>query len=297
MSDMPEHSSTGRRGRARAAACAAALLAGTVVATPSASAASSCVVAAAGDVAAADTYRTGAARTAELIRSARPARLLALGDLAYSSGSRQEFRDYYRPTWGRLKSITEAVPGNHEARTAGFRGLEGELGDSADDNRAITVCGWRIVLLNQYKGIGAAASFLRAEGRAHPSQPLIAVWHEPRFSSGKHGSNRAMQPLWDAARGAHARIVLSGHDHVYERFAPRTSDGSVSTANGTRQFVSGLGGAEERPFRTVAARSEKRWTGKPAVLFLTLRGDGGYSWVARSVDGVVRDSGRQPAPR
>jgi hypothetical protein len=269
------------------------VLAGTAVAVTGAGPASSgeCVVAAAGDVAGAEDYLTGAAGTARLIEAADPVTVLALGDLAYDDGTVAEFERYYLPTWGAFRDRTEAVP-----RTRGFAGIEAALGDRADDNHAVTVCGWRIVLLNQYKGISAADRYLRGQARENPGMPLLAVWHEPRFSSGKHGDEPRVQRLWHAARATGARIVLNGHDHDYERFAPQTSAGRRADDTGTRQFVSGLGGHAPRPFERVRANSEARVTDIPSVLFLTLEPDGSYSWALRSIDGEVRDSGSQPPP-
>jgi hypothetical protein len=250
-------------------------------------------VAVAGDIA---YTNTGDTKTANLIKAHNPSKVIAPGDLAYESGSPSEFSNYYAPTWGAFKSKTLVVPGNHEARTPGFAGIEGYFGDAADDNHAETICNrWRVVLVNPYKGISAAASFIRKDGAAHASKSKIVVWHAPRFSSGKHGNNTSMQPLWDASRAVGARIVLNGHDHSYERFAPMTSAGNRNDTSGTREFVSGLGGKSQYAFGTIRPNSQKRYNGQPAVLFLGLSTTTkSYSWNLRSVDGVVRDSGTQP---
>ena len=265
------------------------------VTTTAASQAATCVVAAAGDVAGQDDYRTGAARSGALITEANPERVIALGDLAYDSGTVGEFSTYYRPTWGAFKAKTLAVAGNHEARTTNFAGLTTELGSDADDNRATTVCGWRVVLVNPYKGASASASYITAQRKAYPALPMLVAWHSPRFSSGSHGNDTASQPMWAAATAAGARIVLNGHDHNYERFAPMSATGAA-TATGTRQFVSGLGGHHPRSTGTVAANSEKRFTGQAAVLFLSLSVDGAYSWSLKAADGSVRDAGVAAAP-
>ncbi len=270
----------------------AVLAAGAVILPPSAQA-THCKVAVAGDIA---YTNTGDTKTANLIKAHNPSKVIAPGDLAYESGSPSEFSNYYAPTWGAFKSKTLVVPGNHEARTPGFAGIEGYFGDAADDNHAETICNrWRVVLVNPYKGISAAASFIRKDGAAHASKSKIVVWHAPRFSSGKHGNNTSMQPLWDASRAVGARIVLNGHDHSYERFAPMTSAGNRNDTSGTREFVSGLGGKSQYPFGTIRPNSQKRYNGQPAVLFLGLSTTTkSYSWNLRSVDGVVRDSGTQP---
>lgn len=275
-----------------AAAALAGLAAGSVIVAQSAQA-THCKVAVAGDIA---YTNTGDTKTAKLIKAQNPSRVIAPGDLAYDSGSPAQFSKYYAPTWGAFKSKTLVVPGNHEARTPGFAGIEGYFGDAADDNHAVTICSrWRVILVNPYKGISAAASFIRKDGAAHASKSKIVVWHAPRFSSGKHGNNPTMQPLWDASRAVRARIVLNGHDHSYERFAPMTAGGGRNDASGTREFVSGLGGRSQYPFGTIRPNSQKRYNGQPAVLFLGLSTTTkAYSWTFRSVDGVVRDAGSQP---
>jgi hypothetical protein len=259
----------------------------------SASRVRTCTIAAAGDVAGRKDYKDGAARTARLILSENPGTVVALGDLAYDKGTAHEFATYYRPTWGQFEKRTQAVAGNHEYRTAGADGMEAELGRASNNNRAITRCGWRLVFLNQYKGTKKAVAYMKRQRRAYPTAPMLVAWHEPRFSSGEeHGSKTGMQPLWAAARANRVRIVLNAHDHDYERFAPMNVNGKA-TAKGTRQFVSGLGGHSIRPFGRVQPNSRVRYTGKPAVLFLSLQSTGGYSWKLKRDDGAVRDSGTQ----
>lgn len=275
---------------------AAGVSAAVVTARP-ADAASGCTVAAAGDIAGKDDYKTGAQRSGDLIRRQDPAKVIALGDLAYDAGTASEFRKYYDPTWGDLGRKTLAVAGNHEYRTRGAAGMVARFGPASITNRGVDVCGWRVVLVNQYRGISTGASFIAAERRAHPGVPMIVAWHEPRYSSGsEHGNNPGVDRLFDAAVAAGARIVLNAHDHHYERFAPMDTSGRAS-ATGTRQFVSGLGGHHVRGYGTVRANSEKRVTGTPAVLFLTLTPDGGYTWAARTAGGAVADSGTQPPAR
>ena len=253
--------------------------------------AASCTVAAAGDIAGPGDADPGAAATAALIAASRPVKVLALGDLAYEHGTPEDFRDFYAPTWGRLRGATEAVPGNHDV-SRGDAGIVGELGASAVENRGVDVCGWRVVLVNEYAGVARAARFVTADAAAHPGVPTIVVWHEPRYSSGsEHGDDASLQPLWAAAVRAGARIVLNGHDHDYERFAPMDQAGGRS-ARGTREFVSGLGGHNIRGLDTPVANSERRFTGRPAVLFLNLQPDGGYSWSLRTVDGAQLDAGQ-----
>ena len=246
-----------------------------------------CTIAAAGDVAG-DDFEEGAALTAALISSRRPRAVVAVGDTAYEEGSSDDYADYYDPTWGAFQDITLPVPGNHEYETSGGAGFAEYFGQEALSNRSVDMCGWRLVLVNEYAGMEEAASFITQQAG---TRPLVVVWHEPRFSSGdEHGSDPEMQPLWEAAVAAGAAIVLNGHDHDYERFAPLDAEGNP-VSGGTTEFVTGLGGHHVRDFSDIEAHSEARFTGTPAVLFLTLRRRG-YSWEEQTVDGRVVDAGR-----
>jgi calcineurin-like phosphoesterase family protein len=254
----------------------------------------SCMVAAAGDIAG-DDFEDGAARTASLISSRRPRAVVAVGDTAYEEGSSENYADYYDPTWGAFKDTTLPVPGNHEYDTSGGTGFAEYFGEQALSNRSVDMCGWRLVLVNEYAGIEEGANFIAQQAGTRPDAPLVVVWHEPRFSSGdEHGSDPEMQPLWEAAAAAGAPIVLNGHDHDYERFAPLDAEGNP-VPGGTTEFVTGLGGHHIRDFGDIEAHSEARFTGTPAVLFLTLRRNG-YSWEERAVDGRVVDRGTALLP-
>jgi acid phosphatase type 7 len=257
---------------------------------PSVAEAAPCTVAAVGDVAGANDYQTGANRTGRQIQNAAPVALLALGDLAYEDGLLSEFRSYYDPGYGPLKPITRPVPGNHEYHSggAGYRSYFNISGA----NYAFNVCGWRVIAINQYAGISAGATFIRNQGAANPGRPILVMWHEPRWSSGRHGPDLGVQPLWAAAVAVGARVVLDGHEHNYERFAPMNALGARTTpATGTIEFVSGLGGHEPRAFAAVQPNSVARVTGVPGVLYLTLNADSSFSWRFRTIDGVVQDRG------
>jgi hypothetical protein len=251
-----------------------------------------CVVGAVGDVAGEDDYRTGAARTAELISSAKPQKVLALGDMAYSQGTAAQYGDYYDPVWGDLKAITAPTPGNHEYESDGKGYFD--YFDVAP-NYAFDVCGWHVVSVDQYASMSDGASFIEEEGRAAGDAPLLVFWHEPRFSSGSaHGTNPDVQPLWAAAVAAGADIVLNGHDHDYERFEPLDANGERSS-DGTVEFVSGNGGHHLRDIGDREPHSAAAFAGTPGVLFLTLQTDG-YEWSYRDVEGHTLDAGRRQLP-
>ena len=276
--------------RLRPLAALFALTLAAAIPAPAAQAAT-CSVAAAGDVAGASDYRTGAARTASLILRENPQTVIALGDLAYDNGSSAEFAAYYRPTWGQFEAKTQAVAGNHEYRTPGADGMEAELGNLSNDNRAFNLCSWRVVLVNQYKGVDAGAVYIKQQRNAYPGVPMLVAWHAPRWSSGsEHGSDPSVQNLWAAARYVRAKVVLTAHDHNYERFAPLDTYGNP-VAGGTREFVSGLGGHTIRPLGATRPNSQVRYTGNPAVLFLSLSSTGTYTWRLLRYDSAVLDSG------
>jgi hypothetical protein len=270
----------------------AVLVLTSLVAPSGTAAAAPCTVAAVGDVAGAGDYQEGANRTARLVASTAVDTLFVLGDLAYDSGTLYEFNSYYDPGYGPLKAITKPIPGNHEYKSqlAGYKAYF----DISGASYGFDVCSWFVIAVNQYAGIQAGVDSIREYDAAHPDVPLIVMWHEPRWSSGEHGSLEAVQPLWQAAVAAGARIVLNGHDHHYERFAPMTASGAAHPS-GTFEFVSGLGGHKPRGVTSPLERnSADHATGTPGVLFLQLHRDGSFGWTYRDVNGAVGDSGQAP---
>jgi hypothetical protein len=105
----------------------------------------------------------------------------------------------------------------------------------------------------------------------------VAIWHHPRFSSGVHGDDRGVDPFWQALYEAGADVVINGHDHDYERFAPQDPSGDEDRARGIREFVAGTGGAPLRDFSRNAPNSELRAAVDHGVLALTLH-PGSYEW-------------------
>ena len=112
---------------------------------------------------------------------------------------------------------------------------------------------------------------------ANQSTCTLAYWHKPRFSSGQHGNNSGVQPLWQALYDDGADVVLSGHDHTYERFAPQNPSGQADPTRGIREFVVGTGGAGLYSFPTIQANSEVRNNTTWGVLKLTLHPTR-YNW-------------------
>lgn len=257
-------------------------------------------IAAAGDIACQPPYtptRTTCrqAATARLVRARGADAVLALGDTQYETGARADYRASYDPTWGTLKRRTYPAPGNHEYGTAGAAGYFGYFGDRAHGTRgyyAYDLGRWRMYALNSNCGLiscAAEVDWLRHDLRTNPNRCSLAYMHHPRFSSGPHGDSPEAAQLWPALERRQVDVVLAGHDHDYERFAPMTATGSVS-ADGIRSFVVGTGGKELYDFKSDHRGSQVRRNALPGVLFMTLR-PRSYSWGYRTVDGRRRDSG------
>jgi hypothetical protein len=267
------------------------------------------VVGAAGDIACADrgADRCAHAATADLLLRIRPHAVLALGDLAYEDGTLEEYRAVFEPFWGRLESPLYPVPGNHEYHTPQAAGYFdyfngpgaafGRAGARGSGWYSLDVGSWHVVALNsncdQVGGCHAGSpqeQWLRADLAAHPAGCTLAFWHHPRFSSGSHGDAPEVQPLWQALQDAGAEVVLSGHDHDYERFAPQTAGGAADSARGLRQFVAGTGGRYLRPIGRTAPNSEVRDHSSHGVLLLTLA-PSGYEWRFVPAVGAFTDTG------
>ncbi|HXM37552.1 MAG TPA: Ig-like domain-containing protein [Gemmatimonadales bacterium] len=244
--------------------------------------ATSAVLVGAGDIAAC-APSTGEA-TATLLDGIAGT-VFTAGDNAYENGSAAEYANCYAPSWGRHKARTRPVPGNHEYQTfaaAGYFGYFGAAaGDPATGYYSYELGPWHIVALNSNVQMDAGSpqeQWLRADLAAHPTLCTLAYWHHPRFSSGlNHGSSTATQALWQALYDLGADVVISGHDHIYERFAPQAADGKLDLARGLREFVAGTGGAGLYQFGTIAANSEVRNNTTRGVLKLTLYADR-YDW-------------------
>lgn len=258
-------------------------------------------VLAAGDIA--QCHSRGTAATGALVASDPAATVLVLGDNAYWSGSDAEYRDCYDPAWGPAKDRTWPVPGNHDYATSGAAGYFAYFGERAGDPaaswRAVDVGAWRVYLLDSECGQTAGCAmddqvaWLREDLAAHPDACLLATWHRPRYSSGPHGSNRSVQPLWEAFADAGGDVVLNGHDHLYERFAPLDATGEPA-GGGIREFVVGTGGAQLYRFGTPLPASEARAETTFGVLELVLRPDG-YDWSFRGALGSpYQDAGSGP---
>jgi 3',5'-cyclic AMP phosphodiesterase CpdA len=247
---------------------------------------------------------SGAAQTASLILAGDPqALVLTLGDHTYPNGTAAEFRDCYAPTWGQFKDRTHPAPGNHEYYSGTADGYYGYFGNTAGPRGrgyySFDRGGWHFISLNSHMGKAEHQRqllWLKDDLAAHPARCTLAYWHAPLYSSGGHPKTDHMQEAWRLLHAAGAELVLSGHDHDYERFAPQDADGQLDAARGLRQFVVGTGGAFLTPFRWISDHSEVRHNWRHGVLKLVLK-ENGYEWDFLAVDDVrghqreARDSG------
>jgi PKD repeat protein len=213
-----------------------------------------------------------------------PGTVFTLGDNVYENGTTAEFANCYDPSWGLHKSRTRPAPGNHDYHTPGATGYYGYFGSSAGPSGrgyySFDLGTWHIVSLNSEVSMGAGSAqeaWLRTDLAAHPNQCVLAYWHKPRFSSGEHGNNTVSQAVWNLLYQAGAEVVLVGHDHDYERFAPQTPAGAADAARGIRQFVVGTGGTDLRGLGTRKANSAVFDATAHGVLKLTLS-NGSYAW-------------------
>ncbi len=256
----------------------------------------SAVLVGAGDIASCTS--TGDEATASLLDGISGT-VFTLGDNAYETGSVAEFSNCYDPGWGRHKARTRPAPGNHDYGTAGAAGYYGYFGSAAGDPStgyySYDIGDWHIIALNSNLADGTGSTqeqWLRADLAASSKSCTLAYWHHPRFSSGlEHGSDPGLQPLWQALYDSNADVILSGHDHDYERFAPQTPAGVADGARGIREFVVGTGGRSHYTLGTLKANSQVFNATTYGVLKLTLS-PGAYSWQFVPVSGgTFTDSG------
>jgi hypothetical protein len=242
----------------------------------------------AGDIASCDDL-AGAYATAKLIQRI-PGTVFAAGDLAYPDGSDENFSKCYGPTWGQFKDRTHPVPGNHEYHSNGASGYSRYFGTAAGNATkgyySYELGTWHIIALNsECIEVGGCdhgspqGIWLEHDLAQHSTACTLAYFHRPLFSSGEqHGNDSSVLPLWQILYAGGADVVLNGHDHDYERFAPQDPNGKLDSEHGIREFVVGTGGKNShRTFATPKPNSEVRNADTYGVMKLTLHA-GSYDW-------------------
>jgi acid phosphatase type 7 len=239
--------------------------------------------------------RPAVAQVANLVSSMEGEVLLA-GDIAYFQGTAEQFRDCFNPSWGVFRPRWRPVPGNHEYESPNaapyFAYFGAAAGPPGLGYYSFKAGDWLILMLNS--NIAATTGspqyeFARAALAAHSMPCTMAVWHHPRFSSGPNGNTPSMRDMWALLESSRAEIVVSSHDHLYERFARQLSDGTADAANGIRQFVVGTGGADLYDFVRVTPNSEERIM-RYGVARFTLR-PAQVDWEFVGIDGSIADRG------
>ncbi|HXO85575.1 MAG TPA: PKD domain-containing protein [Gemmatimonadales bacterium] len=233
--------------------------------------------------------------------------VMPLGDLAYLNGTPTEFANCYGGAWGRVKSRTRPVPGNHDYYTPGAAGYFGYFGAAAGDPAKgyydFVLGDWLVIVINtgtehptDYEPGSPQEQWLRAELASHTQPCVLALWHHPRFSTvtGRDLIRPEVTGLWNALYEYGADLILNGHDHNYQRWAPQKPDGTADAAFGIRQITVGTGGGESLyGFAPIPAGAniEVRNNTTVGVLKLTLR-SGGYDWAfLPAAGGTFTDSG------
>jgi len=240
------------------------------------------------------TERAAVERTAALVDGMSGLLLLA-GDLAYMQGTFQQFSDCFDPAWGKFRNRWRPVPGNHEYETSGAAGYLRYFGQAAAPagrtHYSFRTGDWLVLMLdsNDSTRIGSEQyEFVKSTLLSNGNHCTLAVWHHPLFSSGANGPNVFMRDMWGLLYDGNADVVVSGHDHLYERFGKQDVDGR-SDVRGLRQFVAGTGGATLYNFQRQEANSQARHRAHGA---LRLRLDThGYAWEFIDVTGATLDAG------
>jgi acid phosphatase type 7 len=235
--------------------------------------------------------------TSNLLTTGGYAAVLPLGDNQYYCGGYLAYQQSYGPTWGQVKSITYPVVGNHEYLTSGgtdcdatgkaagyFNYFGAAAGDPAHGYYSYDIGTWHLIALNTNCGsaggcgtTSAQGKWLQADLAAHTNFCTLAYMHIPLYSSGGR-ANANSKSMWQTLYNANADLILTAHDHTYERFAPQDANGNLDVARGMREFVIGTGGANHTSFTTIMANSEVRNSDTFGILQLALHPTS-YDWV------------------
>lgn len=274
-------------------------------ALPAAASAATLTIAAVGDIADCDDGKQ--MEVADLVEQMHPQAVLGLGDLAYPDGALDDFTNCYGPSFGRFRTITLPVPGNHEFHTAHagayYAYFCGAPGETFHGYYSVDIGAWHIVALNSvcgqdldvpaeapedFGGCGAdspQAAWLREDLAAHPKTCTLAFWHHPVRSSSEEGPSPVMKALWGILVENHVDLVLNGHAHLYERFPQ---------IDGIRAITVGTGGSPLSSFSDGPVESVLRDNSSHGALRLELAPTG-YSWELVPIPGdSFHDEGSAP---
>jgi hypothetical protein len=215
--------------------------------------------------------------TAKLIASIKPQAVLTVGDNQYPNGALLSFQTAYDKTWGQFKNITHPVPGNHEYNTPGATGYFDYFGEQAGQRGqgyyTFTVGEWRFFALNSEidtSDTSPQLNWLKQTLAANKNKCSLVYWHRPRFSGGGHASDPTYGALWRLLYANNVDVVVNGHSHAYERFAPQNPDGQPDPERGITELVSGMGGYAPEDLNNPLPNLVNRQNHAFGVLKLTL---------------------------
>lgn len=233
--------------------------------------------------------------------------VFTLGDNAYPDGSASNFAICFAESWGdsakRILKKIRPTPGNHEHYTDAAAPYYKYFGDKAGSPKkgyySYDIGEWHALALNSEILVNPAFTladrkeqedWVRAELKKTPQKLCtVAYWHHPLYSSGWHGDNAAIRPIWQILQDGGVDLILAGHDHHYERFAPMNGFGTVDSVKGMYSYVVGTGGGDLRGVRNKPTPgSVTRIQGYFGVLKLTL-GKGEFSSAFLDVNGRIWD--------
>lgn len=234
--------------------------------------------------------------------------VFTLGDNAYPDGAAADFALCWAASWGdssrRIMKKIHPTIGNHEDQSVGaspyFKYFGAKAGDPKKGFYSYDVGEWHVLVVNSELIVNpqfsaddqkAQEDWVRSELKGSQKLCTMAMWHNPRFSSGLHGSDVRFMPIWQILYDGGVDLVLAGHDHSYERFAPQTAAGLPDSAKGIVEIVAGTGGGAFYGFRAPIANSVAQIQGHFGVLKLTL-GKGEWSSAFLEVNGAVWDTSR-----
>lgn len=256
------------------------------------------VVAAAGDIAAQCTASSSSCahpKTAAQVQAMNPEFILTMGDNQYDDALLSDFRNYYDKTWGKFKSKTKPAVGNHETYDpagvyAGYKSYFGNIATPQGKTYySFNRGNWHFIALDSnYFDDQDQIDWLTADLNANTKGCIAAYWHHPLFSSGEHGNDPVSKPIWQLLYAKKADLVLNGHDHHYERFAPQNPNQQAAN-DGIVEILGGMGGASPYNIENVQPNSLKRLADTYGVLKLSFT-DTTFNSQLIGIDGAVKDS-------
>ena len=176
----------------------------------------------------------------DMITKWGPERVVIVGDVQYPSHSMRDYTESFLPTWGSLRGITKAVPGNHEYATSQASGYYEAWGLDAG-MWSEKIGEWLLVGINTSDECGVVKCDAGSEQynwlaqQIQNTECVVVFGHHPRVSSGVHGDTKRLKDIWELMEANDVEAYVSGHDHHYERVY-----GDVV------QYVVGTGGADLR---------------------------------------------------